>query len=576
MATIKPEILQKAEEWLTDIFDADTKSEINRLIEENPKELEESFYKNAEFGTGGMRGVMGVGTNRINRYTLGKNTQGLSDYLKKSFPAKEIKVAIAYDCRHNSQELAKVVADVFSANGIKVFLFSELRPTPELSFAVKDLDCQCGIVLTASHNPPEYNGYKVYWEDGGQLVPPQDAELIGMINNLDYSAIKFKANEELIEKIDTKVDKAFAEASVKNGSFDIPAKDRDDLKIVFTSLHGTSITMVPQVLEKAGFSNVYVVEEQREPNGNFPTVESPNPEEPEALKMALEIADRENADIVIGTDPDCDRLGIAVRDLNGKMILLNGNQTMLVMTWFLLDQWKRADKIQGKEFVASTIVSTPMLKNLTEAYGVKYMEVLTGFKWIAKLIKDHPELEFIGGGEESFGYMVGEFVRDKDAVTATLLACEIAAKMKGERSSFYRKLLQLYTQYGMYREELISLVKKGMQGEQEIKQMLIDLRENPWQEIDGEKVVLIEDYKLSVAKNVQDHTEQPIDIPKSNVLIYYTENGTKIAARPSGTEPKIKFYISVNSDLDAIENYQEEDKKLSEKIARIREELQLG
>ncbi|SDR65209.1 phospho-sugar mutase [Christiangramia echinicola] len=576
MATNKPEILQKAEEWLTDIFDNDTRSEINRLIEENPKELEESFYKNAEFGTGGMRGVMGVGTNRINKYTLGKNTQGLSNYLKKSFPEKDIKVAIAYDCRNNSQELAKVVADVFSANGIKVFLFSELRPTPELSFAVKHLDCQCGIVLTASHNPPEYNGYKVYWEDGGQLVPPQDIELIETINNLDYSAVNFKANEDLIEKIDEEVDKVFAQASVENGSFDTPAKDRENLKVVFTSLHGTSITMVPEVLEIAGFTNVHIVEEQRAPNGNFPTVISPNPEEPEALKMALEIADKENADIVIGTDPDCDRLGVAVRDLNGKMILLNGNQTMLVMTWFLLEQWKRSGKIDGNEFVASTIVSTPMLKNLTEAYNVEYIEVLTGFKWIAKLIKDHPELDFIGGGEESFGYMVGDFVRDKDAVTATLLACEIAAKMKAEGNSFYRKLLQLYTQYGLYREELISLVKKGIQGEQEIKQMLIDLRENPWEEIDGEKVVLIEDYNLSIAMNVQDHTESAIEIPKSNVLIYYTENGTKIAARPSGTEPKIKFYISVNSDLEAVENYQEEDQKLSDKIARIRQELQLG
>ncbi len=576
MSTIKPEILQKAEEWLTDIFDADTKSEINRLIEENPKELEESFYKNAEFGTGGMRGVMGVGTNRINRYTLGKNTQGLSDYLKRSFPGKDLKVAIAYDCRNNSQELAKVVADVFSANDIKVYLFSELRPTPELSFAVKHLDCQCGIVLTASHNPPEYNGYKVYWEDGGQLVPPQDGELIDLINSLDYSAINFNARQDLIEKIDKDVDMAFAEASVMNGSFDVANPYREDLKIVFTSLHGTSITMVPEVLEKAGFSNVHIVEDQRKPDGNFPTVESPNPEEPEALKMALEIADEENADIVIGTDPDCDRLGIAVRDLNGEMILLNGNQTMVVMTWFLLEQWKRTGKIQGNEFVASTIVSTPMLRNLTEAYGVQYMEVLTGFKWIAKLIKDHPELEFIGGGEESFGYMVGEFVRDKDAVTATLLACEIAAYMKGEGSSFYKKLLQLYTQYGMYKEELISLVKKGIQGEQEIKQMLIDLRENPWTEIDGEKVVLVEDYKSSIARNTLDHSEKSIDVPKSNVLIYYTENGTKIAARPSGTEPKIKFYISVNTDLDSIENYQEKDQELSDKIARIREDLKLG
>jgi len=576
MATNKPEILQKAEAWLSDIFDNNTRSEVNRLIDESPKELEESFYKNAEFGTGGMRGMMGVGTNRINKYTLGKNTQGLSDYLKKSFPNKEIKVAIAYDCRNNSQKLAKVVADVFSANGIKVFLFSELRPTPELSFAVKKLDCQCGIVLTASHNPPEYNGYKVYWEDGGQLVPPQDSEVIDMINALEYSAINFQANEDLIQEINTEVDQDFADASVKNGSFDNSASARENLNIVFTSLHGTSITMIPEVLEKAGFTNVHIVEEQREPNGNFPTVKSPNPEEPEALKMALELAEKKRADIVIGTDPDCDRLGVAVRDLKGEMILLNGNQTMLIMTWFLLEEWKKQGRIKGNEFIASTVVSTPMMKNLTEAYGVKYIEVLTGFKWIAKLIKDHPEMNFIGGGEESFGYIVGDFVRDKDAVTATLLACEIAAKMKDEGKSFYAKLLELYTEYGLYREELISLVKKGIQGEQEIKQMLIDLRENPWEEIDGEKVVLIEDYKTSIAKNTQNHTESTIDIPKSNVLIYYTENGTKIAARPSGTEPKIKFYISVNKDLDAVENYTAENQKLSDKIARIKEELKLG
>jgi len=576
MAKNKPEILQKAEVWLTETFDTDTKSEINRLIESNPKELEESFYKNAEFGTGGMRGIMGVGTNRINKYTLGKNTQGLSDYLKKSFPNKDIKVAIAYDCRNKSQELAKVVADVFSANGIKVFLFSELRPTPELSFAVKKLDCQCGIVLTASHNPPEYNGYKVYWEDGGQLVPPQDTEVIETINNLEYSAINFKANEALIEKIDTEVDQAFAEASVKNGSFNNSAAEKETLNIVFTSLHGTSITMVPEVLEKAGFSNVHIVEEQREPNGNFPTVKSPNPEEPEALKMALDLAEKKNADIVIGTDPDCDRLGVAVRDMKGEMVLLNGNQTMLVMTWFLLDEWKKQGKINGNQFIASTIVSTPMLKNLTEDYNVKYIEVLTGFKWIAKLIKDNPEMDFIGGGEESFGYMVGDFVRDKDAVTATLLACEIAAKMKAEGKSFYEKLLELYVEYGLYKEELISLVKKGIKGEQEIKQMLVDLRENPWEEIDGEKVVLIEDYNKSIAKNTQNHTEEKIDIPKSNVLIYYTEDGTKIAARPSGTEPKIKFYISVNKELQSIQDYTTEDKKLSAKIARIKEELKLG
>ncbi len=576
MATNKPEILEKAKIWLTDIFDADTKQEVNRLIENDPKELEESFYKDAEFGTGGMRGVMGVGTNRINKYTLGKNTQGLSNYLKKSFPGEDLKIAIAYDCRNNSQSLAKVVADVFSANNIKVYLFSELRPTPELSFAVRMLDCHCGIVLTASHNPPEYNGYKVYWQDGGQLVPPQDEEVVSIINKLKYEAINFKAKEELIEKIDTEVDKKFAESSVKNGSFDTPSSAREKLGIVFTSLHGTSITMVPEVLKNAGFTNVHLVEEQKEPNGNFPTVESPNPEEPEALEMALELAEKKNADIVIGTDPDCDRLGVAVRDLKGELVLLNGNQTMLVMTWFLLEQWKKENKIKGKEFVASTIVSTPMLKNLVEDYGVKYMEVLTGFKWIAKLIKDHPELDFIGGGEESFGYMVGDFVRDKDAVTATLLACEIAAKMKDENNSFYKKLLELYTEYGLYREELISLVKKGIEGEKEIGQMLIDLRENPWKEIDGEKVVLVEDYKASRARNLQDHTETTIDIPKSNVLIYYTENGTKIAARPSGTEPKIKFYISVNKELISVEDYAKQDQELKDKITRIKEELKLG
>ena len=576
MSQPKPEILAKAQSWLTDVFDEETKKEINNLIENDPSELEDSFYKNAAFGTGGMRGVMGVGTNRINKYTLGKNTQGLSNFLKREFSGEALKVAIAYDCRNNSKELAQVVADVFSANDIEVFLFSDLRPTPELSFAVKDLDCHCGIVLTASHNPPEYNGYKVYWQDGGQLVPPQDKALVEEINGLEYEAINFDANTDLIHKIDKEVDEKFINASVKNGSFDTSAEAKANLGIVFTSLHGTSITMVPPVLEKAGFTNVTIVEEQREPDGNFPTVKSPNPEEPEALKMALDIAEEKGADIVIGTDPDCDRLGIAVRNSENKLELLNGNQTMVVMTWFLLEQWKKADKIEGNEFIASTIVSTPMLKNLSEAYGVEYKEVLTGFKWIAKLIKDHPELDFIGGGEESFGYMVGDFVRDKDAVTSTLLACEISAFLKAQGSSFYEKLLELYTTYGLYKEELISLVKKGIEGEQEIKQMLIDLREKPWETIDGEKVVLVEDYQSSIAKNQNDHTETEITIPKSNVLIYYTEDGTKIAARPSGTEPKIKFYFSVNTSLDSVSDFEEKNKELKEKISRIKAELQLG
>ncbi len=575
MSQIKPEILAKANAWLSDTFDKETQHEVASLISGNPVELEESFYKNATFGTGGMRGIMGVGPNRINKYTLGKNTQGISNYLKREFQGEGLKAVIAFDCRNNSKQLAQVVANVFSANGIKVFLFSDLRSTPELSFAVKYLNCHCGIVLTASHNPPEYNGYKVYWQDGGQLVPPQDSNIIEEIENLEYSEIKFEANKNLIEFIDSEIDNAFIEASVKNGSFDTSGSAKKDIKIVFTSLHGTASTVNPQVLEKAGYTNVFLVKEQAEPNGNFPTVKSPNPEEPEALEMALKLAEEKNAEIVIGTDPDGDRLGVAVRDLNNNMILLNGNQTMVVMTWFLLEQWKKQGKLDNDSFVASTIVSTPILKNISESYGAQYYEVLTGFKWIAKLIKDHPELNFVGGGEESFGFMVGDFVRDKDAATSTLLACEIAAQMKENGSSFYKKLLEIYTEHGLYREELISLVKKGMDGEMQIKQMMIDFRENPLTEIDGEKVVLIEDYQASTSKNIQDHTQNNIDFPKSNVLIYYTEEGTKIAARPSGTEPKIKFYISVNSELDSVEEFDNINAQLEEKINRIKSELQV-
>ncbi|MHA6280759.1 phospho-sugar mutase [Salinimicrobium sp. CAU 1759] len=572
------DIKSRAESWLSAPFDKETQKEVQDLLQNDSQELKESFYTDLEFGTGGMRGIMGVGTNKINKYTLGKNTQGLSNYLKRQFPGEELRVAIAYDCRNNSEELARIVADVFSANGIKVFLFSELRPTPELSFSVKYLDCHCGIVLTASHNPPEYNGYKVYWQDGGQLVPPQDKEIVEEINGLEYSEIKFEANEDLIELIDKNVDEAFAEASVKNGTFETSSKARKDLKVVFTSLHGTSITMVPDVLERAGFSQVSIVEEQREPNGNFPTVKSPNPEEPAALKMALEKAEKENADIVIGTDPDCDRLGVAVRDSEGKMVLLNGNQTMLIMTWFLLEQWQKEGRLKGKEFVGSTIVSTPMLRIMVEDYGVEYKEGLTGFKWIAKMIKDFPNLDFIGGGEESFGFMVGDFVRDKDAVTSTLLACEIAAQMKTEGKSLYTKIVDLYVKYGFYKEDLVSLVKKGIDGAEQIKNMMIDLREHPLSEIAGEKVVLVEDYQSSKSFNYSSiETEiSTLEVPKSNVLIYYTENGTKVAARPSGTEPKIKFYISVNASLDTVENYGKVNQELSDKIEAIKSELKLA
>ena len=573
---IEQNILSKVNEWLTPIFDEATHESINEMMTSAPKELEESFYKNLEFGTGGMRGVMGVGTNRINKYTLGKNTQGLSNYLQRTFPNEAIKVAIAYDCRHNSDTLAKVVADVFSANGIQVFLFSELRPTPELSFAVRYLNCHAGIVLTASHNPPEYNGYKVYWQDGGQLVPPQDAEIIKMIEALSYSEIKFEANNDFIQYIDTEVDEAFAKSTIENASFTTPSEAKANLKIVYTSLHGTSIIAIPNVLAQAGYTDVNIVPEQAEPNGDFPTVVSPNPEEPEALSMAIALADKIGADIVVGTDPDSDRLGVAVRDLEGNIKLLNGNQTMVIMTAFLLEQWKRNDRFKGNEFIGSTIVSTPMVLELAAAYEVECKVGLTGFKWIAKFIKDFPNQQFIGGGEESFGFMVGDAVRDKDAVGAVLLLSEIAAQAKASGSSLYRELLNLYIDFGFYKESLISITKKGIEGANEIKQMMVDLRENPLKEINGQRVICIEDYQASRGKDFMNNEEFEIHIPKSNVLIYYLEDGSKICARPSGTEPKIKFYFSVNGVLDTIENAASVEQELDNKIAGIISAMKLN
>ena len=566
---IAPAILDKVNEWLSPVFDEQTHNEIKLLMTSSASDLEDSFYKNLEFGTGGMRGIMGSGTNRINKYTLGKNTQGISDYLKKTFGNDNLKVAIAYDCRHNSAELAKVVADVFSANGIQVYLFSDMRTTPELSFTVKYLNCHAGIVLTASHNPPEYNGYKVYWQDGGQLVPPQDAEIIEIIEGLKYSEINFTANNGLIKYIDADIDAAFVASTLKNASFDTPLTAKNDLNIVYTSLHGTSIKSIPEVLKQAGYQNLNIVKEQEVPDGNFPTVKSPNPEEPEALKLALELAETVNADIVIGTDPDSDRLGVAVRNKYGKMILLNGNQTMIVMTAFLLEQRKRAKNIKSTDFIGSTIVSTPMMLELASAYGVECKVGLTGFKWIAKMIKDFPDQKFIGGGEESFGFMVGDAVRDKDAVGASLLMCEIAAQAKAMNSSIYNELLKLYADYGFYKEHLISLTKKGINGLAEINQMMIDLRQNPVLEINSQRVICIEDYANSTAKNMITNEIEILNIPKSNVLIYYLEDGSKICARPSGTEPKIKFYFSVNADLEDIADAEVVEKMLDEKIKNI-------
>ena len=568
-------ILEKAKHWLTSTFDSETNKEIQHLIDTNSPDLEDRFYKDTEFGTGGMRGVMGAGTNRINKYTLGRATQGLSNYLIKNVKKDQLKVVIAYDCRHNSKEFAKLVADVFTANNIKVFLFEDLRATPELSFAVRYLDCDAGIVLTASHNPPEYNGYKVYWADGGQIVPPHDNGIINEVKAIDFSEINFNSNNDLIEEIGKDIDTAFINGSVKNGCLSQNI-DREKLKVVFTPLHGTSIVSIPETLKKAGYTDVHIVEEQRLPDGNFPTVKSPNPEDPEALKLAIDLADKIGADIVIGTDPDCDRLGVAVRDTNGNMKLMNGNQTMVVMTNFLLRKWKEECKINGNQFIGSTIVSTELVNKLASNYGVETKVGLTGFKWIAKMIQDHKTMDFIGGGEESFGYMVGDFVRDKDAVTATLLACEVAAYAKQQKSSFYEELLKIYLTNNYYKEYLISIVKKGMDGAAKIQQILSEMRNNPLTQIDGEKIVKLSDYNSSIEKNFITGKQTKIDLPKSNVLIYKTEKGTRIAARPSGTEPKIKFYFSVNTPLDSIKNAAKIELGLDDKIQRIIKEMKLS
>ncbi|HLS10697.1 MAG TPA: phospho-sugar mutase [Flavobacteriaceae bacterium] len=565
MSISNKEIKKNAEKWLDPFFDTETREKVEDLIKNNPTKLADSFYKRLAFGTGGMRGIMGPGDNRINKYTLGKNTQGLANYLKKQFPGETIKLAIAHDCRHNSKEFAKLVADVATANDIQTYLFSDLRPTPELSFSVKHLECHAGIVLTASHNPPEYNGYKVYWQDGGQLVPPQDAGVIEEINTLQYQDVNFHAKKELLTYIDKEVDEAYINTVIKKVDFQVAQEAKDNLKIVFTSLHGTSITILPEVLKRAGYSQVQLVKEQETPDGDFPTVQSPNPEEPAALKMAIDLANKTQADVVMGTDPDSDRIGIAVRDEDGKMVLLNGNQAMAIKTYFLLDQLKKKNKTKGNEFVASTIVSTPLIRKIADHFNVKYMEGLTGFKWIAKMVKDHPELQFIGGGEESFGYMVGDFVRDKDAISAALLIAEIGATQKAKNSNLLAYLNEIHLELGFYKEHLISLVKKGLKGAKEIKQTMEDWRSNPFSEIAGEKVIRVEDYAVQEATNLLTNKKEKLTIPASNVLIYYTDQGSKIAARPSGTEPKIKFYVSVNVPKDT----KSPEKLLNQKIDAI-------
>lgn len=568
---MKDTVNKNIEEWSKYPFCEQTQKEINILAKDKSK-LHDAFYKNLEFGTGGMRGLMGVGTNRINKYTIGKNTQGISNYLNKNINGKKSAV-IAYDCRHNSVELARTVAEVFSANDIKVFLFSHLRPTPELSYAVRKLNCSCGIVLTASHNPPEYNGFKVYWQDGGQIVPPIDNLLINEIEQVNFNDINFNFKEELIEILDTKIDNLFIDVCLKNG-LNSDLKNRSS-KIIFTALHGTSSTIISKLLKRAGYENAKYVESQMAPDANFSTVESPNPEEVESLDLALKLAEDENAEMIIGTDPDADRLGVAVRDLNNNLALINGNQLMVLMFDYILKRKKTAIALNKNYFIASTIVSTPMIKNIAKYYNVDYKLSLTGFKWIAKMIEDFPDQKFVVGGEESYGLMIGDDVRDKDALTASLAAFEMMSYYKENNSSVFNELVKLYVLHGFYKEKLISIVKHGQKGQEEIKSLIDSYRKNPLKFISESRVKYFCDYSSSIKRNLIDKTNEKISLPKSNVIEFESIDGFKIILRPSGTEPKIKMYISVNADLDNINEFESVNSTLENKIKEIVESIDL-
>lgn len=561
--TIDNAILANAKAWLQDPIDTESQAQIQSWIESNPEELTESFYKDLDFGTGGMRGIMGVGTNRVNKYTLGLATQGLSNYLHQQLGDEAIKVAIAFDSRNNSQSLARSVAEVFSANGIKVYLFESLRPTPELSFTIRHLNCQAGIVLTASHNPKEYNGYKVYWQDGGQLVPPHDKAIIEEVRKVGLKDVKFNGNDTLIESIGRNIDEAYlkqvAQISLGNAG-------KKELKVVFTPLHGTSVVLMEDAFKTAGFTSISLVKEQSNPDGNFPTVDSPNPEEAAALKMAVDQAERENADLVIGCDPDTDRVGIAVRDDQGQMRLLNGNQTGAVVFEYMLSQLKQKGTDLSSSFTSTTIVTSNLLEKISLNYGVESLRCLTGFKWIAELIHRYEgEKKFIVGAEESYGYMIGDFVRDKDAISGALMIAEAAAYAKSKGSSFFAYLADIQKKYGFFQEHLISIKKEGRAGAEEIAQMMENLRSNPPKSLASKEVVELRDYKLGEITNLKNGEKRSTGLPSSNVIQLVNENGDITTARPSGTEPKIKFYFSVNRNWES-GTYDEMEKSLREII----------
>ena len=563
--------------WLQDDYDADTKAQIKNYLQNNPDELTEAFYRDLEFGTGGLRGIMGVGTNRMNKYTVGAATQGLANYLKQQFPNQEISVAIAFDSRNNSAYFANITADVLSANGITCHLFPELRPTPVLSFAVRYLHCQSGVMVTASHNPKEYNGYKVYWNDGGQLVPPHDKNVIAEVNKIkSLHDTKWQRNPEKVHIIDSSLDEAYLKLVHGLSLHPEAIAAQKQLKIIYTPLHGTGITMVPKALKIYGFENISIVKEQAVSDGNFPTVKSPNPEEKSALVMAIAQAEAEKADLVLATDPDADRVGIAVRNLKGEMILLNGNMTGSLLVHYLLSQWKALNKLDGKQFVVKTIVTTELIKRMADAYQVPCYDVLTGFKYIAEKIKENEgKTTFIGGGEESYGYLAGDFVRDKDAVIACCLIAEMAAFYANQGKSLYQMLLEIYHEYGFYKEDLLSLTKQGKSGAEEIAAMMVNYRNNPPKEIGGQKVVLMKDIQAGIAYHLDKGTQEPIVLPKSNVLQFFTADGSKITVRPSGTEPKIKFYFGVVGQLPDVAKYDEANAAMQAKIKGIIEEMKL-
>ncbi len=569
----------KAAEWLTDVYDEATKAEVRRMLNnDDSTELIDSFYRDLEFGTGGLRGIMGAGTNRMNIYTVGAATQGLSNYLKKEFAnLPEIKVAIGYDCRNNSRLFSDTSAGIFAANGIKVYIFDDLRPTPELSFAVRELGCQSGIILTASHNPKEYNGYKAYWDDGSQIVSPHDENIIDEVSRVKAADIKFNGNKNLITVLGTEMDNLFLE-KVKSVSISPEVvKRQKELKIVYTPIHGTGVRLIPAALRAFGFTNIFNVPEQDVVDGNFPTVVSPNPEETAALKMAIAKAVEVDADVVLASDPDADRIGVAVKNDKGKFVILNGNQTALVFIYYIINMRKESNQLKGNEFIVKTIVTTELIAKIAEKNKVDYYDVFTGFKYIAEVIRDlEGKKKYIGGGEESFGFMPADFVRDKDAVSSCALMAEIVAWAKDQSKSLYELLLDIYMEYGFSREKMKYVVRKGKTGAEEIQQMMVNFRSNPPKVLGGSKLKIVKDYDVNIEKNMLTGVETAINQKTtSNVLQFFTEDGTKISVRPSGTEPKIKFYFEVAGSLSNRSDFDAVEAKADEKIDEIMKELDL-